>query len=95
MHGYDLIVTLTAGLGAALLLGYVTHRIGLAPIVGYLIAGTLVGPNTPGVAWIIRVLARASYLRDLPPLKQAGADSVFTGEGARAHDELSIETAKT
>jgi CPA2 family monovalent cation:H+ antiporter-2 len=29
----------------------------------------------------IRVLARASYLRDLPTLKHAGADTVFTGEG--------------
>src|SRR5262245_9548762 len=48
MHGYDLILTLTAGLGVALILGYVTHRIGLSPIVGYLLAGTLVGPHTPG-----------------------------------------------
>jgi CPA2 family monovalent cation:H+ antiporter-2 len=29
----------------------------------------------------IRVLARAGYLRDLPPLKAAGADSVYSGEG--------------
>ena len=29
----------------------------------------------------IRVLARASYLRDLPELRRAGADTVFTGEG--------------
>src|SRR5688572_18636316 len=49
MHGYDLIVTLTAGLGAALFFGYITQRIGLSPIVGYLIAGALVGPNTPGL----------------------------------------------
>ena len=48
MHGYDLILTLTAGLAAAVMLGYVTHRFGLSPIVGYLLAGTLVGPHTPG-----------------------------------------------
>ena len=29
----------------------------------------------------IHVLARASYLRDIPELKKAGADMVFTGEG--------------
>ena len=29
----------------------------------------------------IRVLARAAYLRDLPELQKAGADTVFTGEG--------------
>ena len=48
MHEYDLILTLTGGLAAALILGYITQRIGLSPIVGYLLAGTLVGPHTPG-----------------------------------------------
>src|SRR5262245_60490261 len=48
MHSVDLILTLTGGLSAALVLGYVTQRIGLSPIVGYLLAGTLVGPHTPG-----------------------------------------------
>ena len=48
MHEFDLILTLTGGLAAALLCGYVTFRLGLSPIVGYLIAGFLVGPNTPG-----------------------------------------------
>lgn len=48
MHHADLILTLTGGLAAALLLGYVTHRLGLSPIVGYLLAGFVVGPHTPG-----------------------------------------------
>src|SRR5687768_17646642 len=48
MHGYDLILTLTGGLAAALVLGFVTQRLGLSPIVGYLLAGILVGPHTPG-----------------------------------------------
>jgi CPA2 family monovalent cation:H+ antiporter-2 len=48
MHDYDLILTLTGGLSAALILGYLTQRLGLSPIAGYLIAGTLVGPHTPG-----------------------------------------------
>ena len=39
MHAYDLILTLTGGLAAALVLGYVTQRLGLSPIVGYLLAG--------------------------------------------------------
>jgi monovalent cation:H+ antiporter-2, CPA2 family len=29
----------------------------------------------------IRVLARASYLRDVPSLKAAGANKVYSGEG--------------
>ncbi|HJT35398.1 MAG TPA: cation:proton antiporter, partial [Pirellulales bacterium] len=42
------IVTLTGGLSAALALGYLTHRLGLSPIVGYLLAGIVVGPASPG-----------------------------------------------
>ena len=48
MHTYDLILTLTGGLVGALLGGYVTHRLKLSPIVGYLLAGVLIGPYTPG-----------------------------------------------
>jgi monovalent cation:H+ antiporter-2, CPA2 family len=48
MHDTELILTLTCGLAAALALGYVTHRLGLSPIVGYLLAGIAVGPHTPG-----------------------------------------------
>ena len=48
MHAYDLILTLSGGLAAALVLGFITQRLGLSPIVGYLLAGTLVGPHTPG-----------------------------------------------
>lgn len=48
MHEFELIVTLTGGLAAALFLGYLTQRMGLSPIVGYLVAGIVVGPNTPG-----------------------------------------------
>src|SRR5262245_29706528 len=48
MHSVDLILTLTGGFSAALILGYITQRIGLSPIVGYLLAGTIVGPHTPG-----------------------------------------------
>jgi CPA2 family monovalent cation:H+ antiporter-2 len=48
MHDYELISTLAGGLSAALILGYFTQRLGLSPIVGYLLAGLLVGPYTPG-----------------------------------------------
>ena len=48
MHDIDLILTLTGGLAAALVCGYVTFRLGLSPIVGYLLAGFVVGPKTPG-----------------------------------------------
>ncbi len=48
LHNLDLILTLTGSLAAALILGYVTQRLRLSPIVGYLLAGLVVGPNTPG-----------------------------------------------
>jgi CPA2 family monovalent cation:H+ antiporter-2 len=48
MQGAELILTLAGGLTAALVFGYVTQRLGLSPIVGYLVAGVVVGPQTPG-----------------------------------------------
>ncbi|MEX0676313.1 MAG: cation:proton antiporter [Pirellulales bacterium] len=48
MHSLDLILTLTVGLAIALVFGYITQRLGLSPIVGYLLAGIAVGPHTPG-----------------------------------------------
>src|SRR5215471_349005 len=48
MHESALIFTLTGSLAAALALGYVTQRLRLSPIVGYLLAGLIVGPYTPG-----------------------------------------------
>ncbi|PTY00758.1 sodium:proton exchanger [Verrucomicrobia bacterium LW23] len=47
-HHLDLISTLTGGLLAALVLGFITQRLGLSPIVGYLLAGIAVGPHSPG-----------------------------------------------
>jgi CPA2 family monovalent cation:H+ antiporter-2 len=48
MHDIDLILTLTGGLTAALVLGFITQQLRLSPIVGYLLAGVVVGPATPG-----------------------------------------------
>jgi CPA2 family monovalent cation:H+ antiporter-2 len=48
VHNLDLILTLAGSLTTALVFGYVTQRLGLSPIVGYLLAGTAVGPYTPG-----------------------------------------------
>jgi CPA2 family monovalent cation:H+ antiporter-2 len=48
MHQSGLLLTLSVCLAAALVAGYVTQRIGLSAIVGYLLAGIAVGPFTPG-----------------------------------------------
>ncbi|HEY5616343.1 MAG TPA: cation:proton antiporter [Vicinamibacterales bacterium] len=44
-----LILTLAVSLGTALVFGYLTHKFGLSPIVGYLLAGVAIGPHTPGL----------------------------------------------
>ncbi|AGA29820.1 Kef-type K+ transport system, predicted NAD-binding component [Singulisphaera acidiphila DSM 18658] len=48
MHDVSLILLITIGLAFALLFGAITNRLGLSPIVGYLLAGVMVGPYTPG-----------------------------------------------
>lgn len=47
-HNIDLILTLAGGLSAALVLGFITQKLRLSPLVGYLLAGILVGPYSPG-----------------------------------------------
>ena len=47
-HEIEIIVTLTGALAVALALGLVAQKARLSPIVGYLLAGVVVGPFTPG-----------------------------------------------
>jgi CPA2 family monovalent cation:H+ antiporter-2 len=48
MHELTLIVTLAGALAVALAFGWVTQRLGLSSLVGYMLAGIAVGPHTPG-----------------------------------------------
>lgn len=48
MHTYHLLEIMAIGFGLALVLGYAARKGGLSPIVGYLGAGFLIGPNMPG-----------------------------------------------
>jgi len=45
-----LVTTMAAAFAAAWVLGIVAQRLKLSPIVGYLLAGVLIGPGTPGFA---------------------------------------------
>ena len=47
-HSVTLITTIAAALGLALILGFIAARLKLPPLVGYLIAGIIIGPATPG-----------------------------------------------
>jgi len=48
VHDYDLIILLSLGFAIALVFGYITQRLRLSPILGYLLAGVAVSPHTPG-----------------------------------------------
>lgn len=47
-HATPLISTIVGGLVLAFLLGILANRFRISPLVGYLVAGVLVGPHTPG-----------------------------------------------
>jgi monovalent cation:H+ antiporter-2, CPA2 family len=47
-HSVSLISTIAAGLGLALVLGFLAARLKLPALVGYLVAGVVIGPFTPG-----------------------------------------------
>ncbi|MDO4550295.1 MAG: cation:proton antiporter [Planctomycetia bacterium] len=48
MHHYPLLEILAVGFSLALIFGYLAKRLGLSPIVGYLLAGFVIGPQMPG-----------------------------------------------
>jgi len=48
MHDLPLLTTLAAAFASAWVLGLITQRLGLSPIVGYLLGGVAIGPFTPG-----------------------------------------------
>ncbi|PKN33180.1 MAG: sodium:proton exchanger [Deltaproteobacteria bacterium HGW-Deltaproteobacteria-19] len=48
MNELNILITFAGGLAAALVFGYIAHHLKIPPLVGYLLAGILVGPHTPG-----------------------------------------------
>ena len=62
MHDLSLINTIAFGFTAALIFGLLAKRLGLSPIVGYLIAGIVAGPHTPG---FVGDIALASQLAEI------------------------------
>ncbi len=47
-HSTPLITLIVAGFGLAFILGVLANKLRLSPIVGYLLAGVIIGPTTPG-----------------------------------------------
>jgi len=76
VHDLSVLMTFAGGLAAALVLGYGAHRLRLSPIVGYLLAGVIVGPFTPG------------FVADRPTAEQfaeIGVILLLFGIGLRFH----------
>ena len=85
MHDTPLVTTIAASLSVALVLGFVTHKMRLSPIVGYLLAGIAVGPHTP------------SFVADKAiafELSEIGVALLMFGVGLHFHfkDLLSVKT---
>ena len=61
-HNISLITTLAAGFGIALVLGLIAERLKLPALVGYLVAGILIGPATPGFVADVGIAAQLSEI---------------------------------
>ncbi|MBA2723433.1 MAG: cation:proton antiporter, partial [Methylibium sp.] len=61
-HEVTLITTIAAGLGLALVLGFFAARLKLPPLVGYLLAGVLIGPTTPGFVADMAIAAQLAEI---------------------------------
>jgi CPA2 family monovalent cation:H+ antiporter-2 len=57
-----LITTIAAGLGLAMIFGFIAARLKLPPLVGYLIAGIVIGPATPGFVADIELSAQLAEI---------------------------------
>ncbi len=61
-HDIPLISLLATGFGAALILGFLAERIRVPALVGYLLAGILLGPGTPGPVADIKLALQLSEI---------------------------------
>ena len=61
-HNIDLVTTIAVSFGLAMVLGFVAARLRLPPMIGYLLAGVIIGPATPG---FVADVALARQLADI------------------------------
>jgi monovalent cation:H+ antiporter-2, CPA2 family len=61
-HELPLITTIAAALGLALVLGFLAARLRLPALVGYLVAGILIGPFTPGFVADIQLASQLAEI---------------------------------
>jgi len=61
-HETPLVALLAGGLVLAFILGSMAHRLRLSPLVGYLLAGVVVGPFTPGFVGDLAIAAQLAEI---------------------------------
>ncbi len=62
MHDLPLITTIAAAFAVAWVLGIVTQKLRLSPIVGYLLAGIVIGPHTPGFVGDVKLAGQLAEI---------------------------------
>jgi CPA2 family monovalent cation:H+ antiporter-2 len=61
-HNVTLITTIAAGFGLALVLGFGAERLKVPALVGYLLAGVVIGPSTPGFVADVAIAAQLAEI---------------------------------
>ncbi|MBL8666897.1 MAG: Kef family K(+) transporter [Rhodospirillales bacterium] len=61
-HSTSLITTVAAGFGLALIFGFAAERLRIPALVGYLLAGILLGPATPGMVADVDIASQLSEI---------------------------------
>lgn len=61
-HDLPLVSTLATGLSLAFILGLIAVKLRIPPIVGYLLAGIMIGPNTPGFVGDMKIAEELSEI---------------------------------
>lgn len=61
-YNVDLVTTIAVSFGLAMVLGFVAARLRMPPMIGYLVAGVIIGPFTPG---FVADMALARQLADI------------------------------
>lgn len=61
-HNISLITTIAAGLGLALIFGFIAEKIRLPALVGYLLAGIMLSPATPGFVADVEIASQLSEI---------------------------------
>ncbi|WP_084127364.1 YbaL family putative K(+) efflux transporter [Demequina sp. NBRC 110054] len=62
LHHAPLLLTIAAGLVVAFVLGFAAQKVKLSPIVGYLAAGIIIGPYTPGYTGDVEIATQLSEI---------------------------------